>query len=152
MSTAVHRSQINLGDLTPYLAYGLVGCRMTPLRLSSIDSSHSVLEGRQNAIPRPHSSTCIFLDTCRWCVAVSLRRRNFSNRDSTISSTLAARKSARLSGMMHAYTDKKENEILIIYKEIQMGSVAKSYMRKGLIICEEMCKYLTIYEEVVGHI
>jgi hypothetical protein len=29
------------------------------------------------------------------------------------------------------YTDKKENEIFPIYKEIQMGSVAKSYMRKG---------------------
>jgi hypothetical protein len=28
-------------------------------------------------------------------------------------------------------TDKKEKEIFPIYKEIQMGSVAKSYMRKG---------------------
>jgi hypothetical protein len=27
------------------------------------------------------------------------------------------------------YTDKKENEIFLIYKEIKMGSVAKSYMR-----------------------
>jgi hypothetical protein len=26
------------------------------------------------------------------------------------------------------YTDKKENEIFLIYKEIQMGAVAKSYM------------------------
>ncbi len=26
-------------------------------------------------------------------------------------------------------TDKKENRIFVIYKEIQMGSVAKSYMR-----------------------
>jgi hypothetical protein len=33
-----------------------------------------------------------------------------------------------------AYTDKKENEILLIYKEIQMGSDAKSYMRKGFLI------------------
>jgi hypothetical protein len=33
-----------------------------------------------------------------------------------------------------AYTDKKENEILLIYKEIQMGPVAKSYMRKGFLI------------------
>jgi hypothetical protein len=27
------------------------------------------------------------------------------------------------------YTDKKENKIFLIYKEIQMGSGAKSYMR-----------------------
>jgi hypothetical protein len=30
-----------------------------------------------------------------------------------------------------------------------MGSVAKSYMRKGFLLYEEMCKYLTIYEEAV---
>jgi hypothetical protein len=34
----------------------------------------------------------------------------------------------------HSHTDKKENEIFLIYKEIQMGSVAKSYMRKGFLI------------------
>jgi hypothetical protein len=28
-------------------------------------------------------------------------------------------------------TDKKENKIFLVYKEIQKGSVAKSYMRKG---------------------
>jgi hypothetical protein len=50
------------------------------------------------------------------------------------------------------YTDKKENEIFLIYKEIQMGSVAKSCMRKGFLICEEMRKYLPIYEEAVSHI
>jgi hypothetical protein len=35
-----------------------------------------------------------------------------------------------------------------------MGSVAKSYMRKGFLIHEEMRKYLTIYEEdvIVSHI
>ncbi len=44
-------------------------------------------------------------------------------------------------------TDKKENEIFLIYKEINMGSVAKSYMRKGFLIYEEMRKYLTKYEE-----
>jgi hypothetical protein len=34
-----------------------------------------------------------------------------------------------------------------------MGSVAKSYMRKGFLIYEEMRKkYLTLYEEAVGHI
>jgi hypothetical protein len=28
-------------------------------------------------------------------------------------------------------TDKKEKEIFLIYKEIQIGPFAKSYMRKG---------------------
>ncbi len=29
------------------------------------------------------------------------------------------------------HTDKKENQVFLIYKEIQNGAVAKSYMRKG---------------------
>jgi hypothetical protein len=33
-----------------------------------------------------------------------------------------------------------------------MGAVAKSCMRKGFLIYEEMRKYLTIYEEAVSHI
>jgi hypothetical protein len=32
------------------------------------------------------------------------------------------------------YTDKKENQIFLIYKEIPSGAVAKSYMRKGYLI------------------
>ncbi len=36
------------------------------------------------------------------------------------------------------YTDKKENEIFLKYKETQMGAVAKSNMRKGFLIYEEM--------------
>jgi len=47
-------------------------------------------------------------------------------------------------------TDKKENEIFLIYTEVQRGSVAKSYMRKGFPIYEDMRKYLTIYEEAVS--
>jgi hypothetical protein len=39
------------------------------------------------------------------------------------------------------YTDKKENNIFLTYKEIQMGSGAKSHMRKGFLIYEEMHKY-----------
>ncbi len=31
------------------------------------------------------------------------------------------------------YTDKKENKIFLIYKEIQSGAVAKSYMTDGEI-------------------
>jgi hypothetical protein len=30
--------------------------------------------------------------------------------------------------------DKKENQIFLIYKEIQKGAVAKSYMTNGLLI------------------
>jgi hypothetical protein len=33
------------------------------------------------------------------------------------------------------HTDKKENKIFLIYKEIQNGAVSKSYMRKGFQIC-----------------
>ncbi len=44
----------------------------------------------------------------------------------------------------------KKNKI----KEIQSGAVAKSYMRKGFLIYEEMRKYFpyTVYEEAVSHI
>ncbi len=54
--------------------------------------------------------------------------------------------------MFYTPFDKKENEIFLINKENQMGSVAKSYMRRGFLIYEEMRKYLTIYEEAVGNI
>jgi hypothetical protein len=37
-----------------------------------------------------------------------------------------------------AYTDKKENKIFLIYKEILSGAVAKSYMRK----CENISLYM----------
>jgi hypothetical protein len=50
------------------------------------------------------------------------------------------------------HTDKKENQIFLIYKEIQSAAVAKSYMRKGFLIFEEMRKYFPIYEEAVSHI
>ncbi len=50
------------------------------------------------------------------------------------------------------YTDKKENQNFLTYKEIQSGAVAKSYMRKGFLIYEEMRKYFPIYEEAVSHI
>ncbi len=50
------------------------------------------------------------------------------------------------------YTDKKENNIFLIYREIQSGAVAKSYMRKSFLIYEEMGKYFHIYEEAVSQI
>jgi hypothetical protein len=44
---------------------------------------------------------------------------------------------------------KKRNFPHTVHKGIQMGSVAKSYMRKGFLIYKEMPKYLVIYEEAV---
>jgi hypothetical protein len=40
------------------------------------------------------------------------------------------------------HTDKKENQIFLIYKGIQSEAVAKSYMRKGFLICEENAQIL----------
>jgi hypothetical protein len=48
------------------------------------------------------------------------------------------------------YTDKKEKKIFLIYKEIKMGVVTKSYKRKGFLIYEEMRKYLVIYREALS--
>jgi hypothetical protein len=49
-------------------------------------------------------------------------------------------------------TDRKEKKIFLIYKEIHSGAFAKSYMRKGFLIYEEMRIYFPIYEEVVTFI
>jgi hypothetical protein len=48
------------------------------------------------------------------------------------------------------YIDKKE-KIFLIYQEIQIGTVAKSYNRKVFIIYEKMLGYLD-FEEAVSHI
>jgi hypothetical protein len=40
------------------------------------------------------------------------------------------------------HTDKKENQIFLIYKEIQNGAVAKSYMTNGLLIFGEMAQHV----------
>jgi hypothetical protein len=37
------------------------------------------------------------------------------------------------------YTDKKENQIFLIYKEIQNGAVAKSYITNGLLMGKYLC-------------
>jgi hypothetical protein len=42
------------------------------------------------------------------------------------------------------YTDKKENQIFLIYKEIQNGAVAKSYMTNGLLIKGEIFAHFLI--------
>jgi hypothetical protein len=43
------------------------------------------------------------------------------------------------------HTDKKEEKNFLKDKEIQSGAVAKSYIRKGFLIYEEMRKYFPIY-------
>jgi hypothetical protein len=40
---------------------------------------------------------------------------------------------------------KKENLIFFIYKEIQNGAVAKSYLTKGLLIYGEIFAHFLIY-------
>jgi hypothetical protein len=52
---------------------------------------------------------------------------------------------------VHSLIKKKIN-FFPIYKEIQSGAVAKSYMRKGFPIYEEMGKYFPIYKEAVSYI
>jgi hypothetical protein len=43
------------------------------------------------------------------------------------------------------HTDKKENQICLIYKEIQNGAVAKSYLTNGLVIYGEILAHFLIY-------
>ncbi len=43
----------------------------------------------------------------------------------------------------NAYTDKKKTIFSIFYREIQMESGVKLYMKKGFLIYEEMLKYLS---------
>jgi hypothetical protein len=45
----------------------------------------------------------------------------------------------------HLHTDKKENQIFFIYKEIQSGGVAKSYMTNGLLMYREIFTHFLIY-------
>jgi hypothetical protein len=42
-------------------------------------------------------------------------------------------------------TDKKENQIFLLYKEIQSGAVAKSYMTNDLLIYGEIFAHFLIY-------
>jgi hypothetical protein len=50
------------------------------------------------------------------------------------------------------HNDKKIKKKFLIYKEIQSGSGAKSYLRKGFLKYGEMHKYLVLYGEAVSHI
>jgi hypothetical protein len=46
---------------------------------------------------------------------------------------------------------KKENQIFLIYKEIQNGAVAKSYITNGLLIYGEIFAHILIYQEALPH-
>jgi hypothetical protein len=43
------------------------------------------------------------------------------------------------------YTDKKENQIFLIYKEIQNEAVGMSYMTNSLLIYGEIFPHFVIY-------
>jgi hypothetical protein len=43
------------------------------------------------------------------------------------------------------HTNKTENQIFIIYKEIQNGAVANSYMTNGLLIYGEIFAHFLIF-------
>jgi hypothetical protein len=76
-------------------------------------------------------SGSIFLSI--WCMHVSVvERTNACNKE-------------RLTSMKYTrHTDKKENQIFVIYKEIKRGAVSKSYMRKGFLIYDE-CANISPY-------
>ncbi len=44
------------------------------------------------------------------------------------------------------YTDKKENQIFLIYKDIQNGAVAKSYLTNSLLIYKEIFAHFLTYD------
>jgi hypothetical protein len=48
----------------------------------------------------------------------------------------------------HHHTEKKENQIFLIYKEIQSGAVAKSYMTPSLTASSYMGNYLRIFSYI----
>jgi hypothetical protein len=47
--------------------------------------------------------------------------------------------------VVRGYTDKKENQIFLMYKKIQKGAVAKSYITNGLLIYGEIFAHFLIY-------
>jgi hypothetical protein len=48
------------------------------------------------------------------------------------------------------YTDKKENKIFLIYKEIQSGAVEKSHMTNGLLIYGEIFTHFFKFPHILG--
>ena len=87
-------------------------------------------------------------------ITVMLRGLDGGGANTPVYATLSCMRPASVNSSTQCthYTDKKENQIFLLYKVILNGAVAKSYMRKGFLIYEEMHKYLIIYEEAVSHI
>ncbi len=106
--------------------YELSGCP-----IQTLSSGSFLFEGVILLTPTRRTN----LSTPVWCVPTRRRSPNF--------------KLSKGIGSLHWQWKKK---IFLMYKEIQMGSVAKSYMRRGFLIYEETRKYLVIYEEAVSHI
>jgi hypothetical protein len=50
------------------------------------------------------------------------------------------------------YISTLKKKVSSYIRKFRSGAVAKSYMRKGFLIYEEMRKYSPIYEEAVSHI
>jgi hypothetical protein len=71
-----------------------------------------------------------------------LHKYPFANESSSLLVSMHSNIFLRLYIMSN--TDKKEKKIFLIYKEIQKGAVAKSYMRMGFLIYEKMRKYFVI--------
>jgi hypothetical protein len=51
-----------------------------------------------------------------------------------------------------AHTDKKENQIFLICKEIHNGAVANSYMTNGLLIYGEIFAHFLIYWDALPYL
>jgi hypothetical protein len=47
------------------------------------------------------------------------------------------------------HTDKKENKVFLIYKEVQKGAVAKSYTTNGLLIYDEIFVHFLIRKPIL---
>ncbi len=85
-------------------------------------------------VPWPRSQT--------WCRILPRCRRSGRRGGWFPLGQCRGRPSSKTDQFWRLHTDKKENKIFLIYKEIQKGAVAKSYMRKGFLRYEELRKYL----------
>jgi hypothetical protein len=82
-----------------------------------------------------------------YCIRISTSLKTFTNDLCFFLKLL--RLFANFQRETHFYhTDKKENLIFLIYKDIQNGAVAKSYMTNGLLIYGEIFAHL----EALPHI
>ncbi len=64
-------------------------------------------------------------------------------------SKIKNQKQSKKCAPIQPYTDKKENQSILIYKEIQNGEVAKSYITNGLLINGEIFGHFLI-QYIIG--